>query len=218
MFSTRKFLIVCAVLMSAAPAALPETASAGDVILSRRSIRRFSRERVPRIRLEGAVRAGSLAAASGNIQPWQFIIIDEPEIKDGIFPLLGWLGGAPTRRQRPAAYIAMLMEKTAMDSWSQISSAGAAFQNIMLYAWAHGVGSCCFGSVRRDEASELLGIPEGYHLFVVIALGFPEEEPEVEEAGDSLRPYRDDEGVLRVPKRPLEEILHYGRFGGSGEK
>ena len=60
---------------------------------------------------------------------------------------------------------------------------------MMLSAWSMGIGSCCLGSVipvMNSEAAkpymERLNFPEGYHLQVAIAFGYPAgENPEAPE-------------------------------------
>ncbi len=187
--------------------------SAGETITTRRSIRRFTPQPVPRQELIRIAEAGSLASTPGNLQPWQFIILDTPELTNKLFPLLRWLAQPPPEKQRPTAYIALLMDKDSLNSWDRVAAAGAAFQNMQLYAWGKGIGSCCLGSVQRDKAALLLEIPDHLHLFVVIALGYPDETPVAKKADDSLRPYRDEDGVLHVPKKPIEDMVHFGAFG-----
>ncbi len=107
------------------------------------------------------------------------------------------------------------MDKKSMDSWSHVASAGAALQNIQLSAWGKGIGSCCFGSIKREEVLPMLEIPGDYYLFVIIALGYPDEKPVVKKADGSLSPYRNSEGILHVPKKPLRDILYFGKFGAE---
>ncbi len=184
-----------------------------EVIMSRRSIRRFTREPIPGEILVRIVKAGHFAPTAGNRQPWSFILVDDPDQAEQLFPVLGWLGGAPDEAERPVAYIALLMETPAMDNWSHLVSAGSVLQNIQLAAWAEGIGSCAFGSIDRDRAVPLLQIPDTFHLLLIMALGYPAETPVVTEVDSSLRPQRDETGVLRVPKKNLDDVLHRGAFG-----
>ncbi len=210
-----KTLILAGIILIPAAASHGAQKSVGEAITARRSIRRFKPEPIQRNKLIKITEAGNLASTAGNLQPWEFIIIDSAELTDKVFPRLGWLGGPPEEGQRPAAYIALLIDKNAMDSWSHVASAGAALQNIQLSAWGKGIGSCCFGSIERDAIAPILGIPDDFYLFVIIALGYPDENPVVKKADDSLRPYRDAEGILHVPKKPLRDILHFGKFNAE---
>lgn len=210
-----KFSVIAVLLLYSFGVSAASGNTTLDVIKSRRSIRRFTQEKIPRETLIRITGAGSLAPSAGNRQPWEFIIVNSPELIEYITPRLGWLGGPPEEESRPAAYIALLMEKGVSSSPAHTASAGAAFQNIQLAAWSKGIGSCCFGSIEREEVSRKLNVPDDLHLFVIIALGFPGEEPVLKDVEDSLRPFRDEEGTLHVPKKNPEEIMHFEKYGGK---
>ena len=75
------------------------------------------------------------------------------------------------------------------ESYSGEFDSGLLAQNMMLSAWSMDIGSCCMGSVipvMNSEAAkhylERLNLPEGYHLQVAIAFGYPAgENPEAPE-------------------------------------
>jgi len=80
---------------------------------------------------------------------------------------------------------------------------GAAVQNILLEALEEGLGSCWLRSVARDKIAVLLGVPGHMELDSIIALGYPAEAPVTEMMKDSLVYWRDDRGLLHVPKRKM---------------
>jgi len=92
------------------------------------------------------------------------------------------------------------------------SDAGAAIENILLAALGEGIGSCWIGSVEREKVRKILNIPPGYKIDSVIALGYPAEEPVLEEMKDSIKYWLDEKDVLHIPKRRLEDILHEDKF------
>ena len=92
------------------------------------------------------------------------------------------------------------------------SDCAAAAQNVLLAAHGRGLGGCWIGSVNRDAVRELLGIPGNLDIYAVIALGYPGERAEPFDAHDDTKVKRDAEGVVRVPKRPLEEVLRFDRW------
>ena len=57
-----------------------------------------------------------------------------------------------------------------------------------------------------------LGVPDGFRIDSVLALGYPAEEPAAEVMGDSCRYWKDGEGRLHVPKRALDAVLHRNKF------
>ena len=53
-----------------------------EAILSRRSIRKFTREPVPDDALKGILEAAMSAPSAGNEQPWHFVVINDRKILD----------------------------------------------------------------------------------------------------------------------------------------
>ena len=183
-----------------------------DVILGRRTIRRFRQDAIPREDLVALVNAGRLASTAGNRQPWEFVIVDDPGLAADVFPSLGWLAGAPEEGHQPTALIVVLLSNP-KDKWSAWADGGAAVQNMQLAAWEKGIGSCWIGSVDTDTVGTLLKVPKELKLFSVLALGIPDEAPVAEDADDDVSARRDDADVLHVQKRKLDAILHVNRYG-----
>lgn len=190
-----------------------------DVILSRRSIRQFRREPVGRAILEKMVDAARLAPSAANLQPLEYIVVDDEEKCRSVFPCLRWAAyispkGSPNPGNEPAAYIVVLVN-TQVRSQGYEYDVGAAVENMILTAWAEGIGSCWLISIDREKLSELLNVSEGYRVDSVLALGYPAEEPIVEEFQDSVKYWKDDSGLLHVPKRSLKSIIHYNKLSGT---
>lgn len=153
------------------------------IIKTRRSIRRFKKQRIARSILIELLDVARSAPSAGNRQPVEYIVVDEPGTVQKVFEQLAW----------------------------------AAIENILLAAWSKGVGSCWLGSVQRDNIRELLGIPAKLQIDSVVALGYPDEEPVMEEAKDNsegaVRYYLDEADRLHVPKRKLNSIGHLNEYG-----
>ncbi len=183
-----------------------------DVILGRRTIRRFTQKPVPRKDLVEVVNAGRLAASAGNRQPWQFVLVDDRAVVDSLVASLGWLGGAPEEKSRPTALIVVLLSNP-KDKWSAFADGGAATQNMQLAAWDKGLGSCWIGSVDAATVAKYLKIPDDLKVFSVLALGYPDEKPLAEDADGDVSAKRDGHGTLHVKKLKLAAVLHLNAFG-----
>ncbi len=187
------------------------------IIQERRSIRRFKRKTIDLEELRDITRAGSYAASAGNGQLWHFIIVNDPEMVADIFKCLAWLSGAGTidESKSPSAYIVALL-KNPNDKWSIISDGAAAVQNMMLMSHAKGIGSCWVGSVKKSKVHELLKIPKHLTIFSILALGYPDEDPSVEEVDlEEPKVYMDTTGKIFVQKRVLESIISVNEFKSS---
>jgi nitroreductase len=194
-----------------------------ELILKRRSIRRFEQKKIPLETLKKLVNAARLAPSGSNLQPWEFMIINEDSLLEKVFPTLAWAGyiapeGNPSLGERPVAYVILLVNKNIRREGYE-HDLGAAAQNIMLTALEEGIGSCWLGSIKRDQLRKILNVPEGYLIDTVIALGYPQESPLAEDispdksqAKESIRYYKDKDNLLHVPKRRLEDILHINRW------
>ncbi|HAV42419.1 TPA: nitroreductase [bacterium] len=183
-----------------------------DAIYNRRSIRRFEQTKIPESILEKLVDCGRLAPSAANLQPIEYIVIDREDVCQMVFPALRWAAyihpqGIPKEGERPVAYIIVLIntEKTTLGVQHDT---GAAIENILLAAYEEGIGSCWIGSIEREVLKTILKVPDHCQIDSVIALGYPLESPVVEEMRDSIRYWKDDTGILHVPKRPLKDILH----------
>ncbi|MCJ7679461.1 MAG: nitroreductase family protein [Candidatus Aminicenantes bacterium] len=187
-----------------------------DLILKRRSIRQFKQNLLSRELLDKLVNTGRLAPSAANKQPLEFVVVDDREVVKRIFPCLKWAAyiqpaGNPKPGREPAAYIVVLVNEEIRTSSFEWDS-GAAIENMTLAALEEGVGSCWLISIDKKQIAEILGVPSGYLIDSVLALGYPDESPAVEEMTDSIKYWKDDEGRLHVPKRPLDSVLHHNKF------
>jgi nitroreductase len=190
--------------------------SVHDLIVARRTVRQFKPERVPRALLERVADAGRLAPSAANLQPLEFIIVDEPSLRAEVFPCLKWAAyiapaGDPAPGHEPTAHVVVLVDTAVRDKMFEYD-VGAAQENMILTALAEGVGSCWLLSIDRDELRGILKVPDRYRIDSVLALGYPAESPVAEEYKDSCRYWKGGDGTLHVPKRKRVDILHINGF------
>jgi len=187
-----------------------------EIIVSRRTIRQFRPEALPRGTLEALVNAARLAPSAANMQPLEFIVVDDKQACAEVYPCLKWAAyiapdGDPKPGQEPAAYVVTLVNTKIREKMFE-HDVGAAMENMIIAAGAEGIGSCWLLSVDRDRLKTILGVPDSYGIDSVLALGYPAEDPAVEEMKDSQKYWKDAEGRLHVPKRTLRSVLHRNRF------
>jgi nitroreductase len=187
-----------------------------DLIISRRSIRQFKPVPISRNILVRTVNAGRLAPSAANLQPLEFIVVDEEALRPKVFPCLKWAAyiapqGDPKPGQEPQAYIMILVNTRVREKGFEWD-VGAAVENMILAAREEGIGTCWLLSVNRESLRSLLRIPEHFRIDSVLALGYPAESPVIEEMKDSIEYWKDQKGRLHVPKRRLEDVIHYNTF------
>ncbi|NOZ60638.1 MAG: nitroreductase [Calditrichaeota bacterium] len=187
-----------------------------DLTLKRRSIRRFLQKPLSREILAKLVNAGRLAPSGANLQPLEFVVVDDKSLSGKVFATLKWAAyiapaGDPPQDKRPVAYIVVLVNRKIKKKNGEVDAA-AAIENMILVALDEGIGSCWLGSVDREALAQVLRIPKNFKIDSVLALGYPDESPEVEDAVDSIRYWKDERGVLHVPKRKLDEVIHFNEY------
>jgi len=190
-----------------------------ETLIKRRSIRRFKDKPVPYAVLGNCVNAARLAPSAANLQPLEYIVVDEEQLLDIVFDTLKWANyisprGNPPHGERPRAYIVVLINRTIRANGYEYD-VGLAVGNIILVALEEGLGTCCIGSIDRAKLMEILKVPDHYTIALVVALGYPNESPIAEEFAGSIKYWQDESKVLHVPKRKLVDILHRNSFASS---
>ncbi len=187
-----------------------------DLIFSRRTIRQFGRRAVSRKTLEKVVNAARLAPSAANLQPLEFVVVDDDITCRSLFDHLKWAAyiapaGNPKPGNEPRAYIVVLVNSKIRDKMFEYD-VGAAQMSMILSAWEDGVASCWILSVDKDAVGKLLGVPGQFRVDSVLALGYPAETSVTEVYADSPKYWKDDDGTFHVPKRELSKVVHYNRF------
>lgn len=190
-----------------------------NAIISRRTIRKFRQKPIKLSVLKRIVNAGRLAPSAGNLQPLEYVIAVDDALRKKIFPNLRWAAyiaseGNPKKNERPVAYIIILVNKEISFGSFFKYDVGASAENITLAALEEGIGCCWIGSFNRKKIENILKIPEQYSADLVLALGYPLENPEYYdiEKGKSIKYHKDTSGVLHLPKRKLDDIVHIDCF------
>lgn len=181
-----------------------------ELIVKRRTIRKFQQKKISEELLRKLVNAGRLAPSGANLQPLEFIVVHKKDLLNCVFSTLQWAGDPPIDKQ-PTAYIIVLINTEIRKEKGNVDAA-AAIENMILAAWNKEVGSCWIGSINRDEVRNIFDIPLNYEIDSVLALGYPDESPVIEDAENSIKYRKDKNGTLHVPKRKLNDIIHFNRF------
>ncbi|HHV71635.1 MAG TPA: hypothetical protein GXX38_03355 [Clostridia bacterium] len=153
-----------------------------ELLLKRRSIRRFKDTSLPADKIEQLLKAALLSPSSRNICPWEFIVVDDKELLKKLSQAkehsASFLAGAPLG-------IVVIADQNKSDVWVEDCSIVSII--IQLMAESLGLGSCwiqirnrMYSSAKTAEEyiRELLNIPANYGVESIIALGYPDEKKE----------------------------------------
>lgn len=191
-----------------------------DLLKQTRSYRRFRREPAPTMAdLEALVELARLAPAASNKQPLKYVLVQDPQMLPQVFSCVKWAGyltdwPGPSPEERPTAYIVILNDLSISEGREMhLIDVGLAAQSIILGAREKGFGACLLGSADKARLGNLLGLPEGLKIELVIALGAPGERVELTSVGSDgdIRYWRSEDDVHFVPKRTLTELI-FKRF------
>ena len=185
-----------------------------EKIRKRRTIRKYLQKAVPEEALLKCVDAARVSPSGGNLQPLRYVIVNDPKLLKQVFSTLSWAvylpDYCPTEEEMPRAYIVILLDKNGR---TPIHDASIAAMSISVVAYDAGLGSCILGSVDREKLREILKVPEGLAVALVVALGYPAENPVVEPVKDGdINYWLDENGVLHVPKRDLKDIIRWNSY------
>jgi len=186
-----------------------------ETILLRRSIRRFQQKAIDIELLRNFVNAARVAPSAANLQPLEYFIVTEEDLRLKIFETIGWAGyikptWKPSKNERPTAYIIILVKD--INNKYYMRDVGLASENIVLAAEEKHIGSCILCKIEKNKIQEILKIPDNLHVDSVIALGYKAEQSVVENLKESVEYWRDENEVLHVPKRNLDDIIHVNNY------
>ena len=143
-----------------------------EALYRRRSIREFTDREIPSEQLHEIVKAGIWAPSGLNNQPWRFVIVQNPEIKEQVAQQTHY--GHIVRGAN--ALIAVYLSKDDMyDTIKDTQAAGACIQNILLATEALELGAVWLGQILKNklEVNRILGLADNFDLMAVVALGHP---------------------------------------------
>ena len=159
-------------------------------IMARRSVRKYLDKPVEHEKLEVIVRAGINAPSGMNRQPWIIRVVEDQQLIADVNEV--FKKESPDQVARDPNFKNMFRNApnlicvcTPDDGRGELD-AGLLGENMMLAAQAMGLGTCCLGGpVRFLNTNEKckffldrLDIPEGYKLNYILAIGYPDEQPD----------------------------------------
>jgi nitroreductase len=154
------------------------------------AVRRYQEKPIPAELVWRIVEAGRLTGSSINLQPWHFVVVEEPDTLRRV--------GELVRTGRYAAGAAMaIVVAIEHDSEYAVSDASRAIQSMILTAWDEGIGSNWTGFMDMEEVKDLLGVPPDMDLLAVLAFGYPDQRL----------------GRGKKMRKPLGEVASRERFG-----
>ena len=162
-----------------------------DSIHSRRSVRQYEPAEITDAEVETLLRAAMAAPSAGNQQPWRFVVVRDPAVREELAsatPYSSPIGRAPLG----IVVLAELAVEKHPGYWVQ--DCAAAVENLLLAARATGLGGVWIGvhpvEERERNVARIVKAPDGFRAFCMIAIGRP--------AGPGPEVDRFDAGKVRI--------------------
>ncbi len=165
-----------------------------DLVKTRRSCRSFDSSPVSDEQLEAVLGAGQWAPSPLNLQPWEFVIITDPEVKARIRQAgedarqeaidrnaPGWVTGYGMEFLEEAPVLVAVVFNDSKgglgdlfgQKYGAFQAASACIQNMMLAAADQGLATVWFTFFRPEKLQSILKIPENLKIAGVIPIGKP---------------------------------------------
>ena len=161
-----------------------------SAILARRSIRKYLDKPVEHEKLEVIARAGINAPSGMNRQPWIVRVVEDQKLIADVTEVYKQENAEQVRRDKDFKNMFrnapnIICVCTPANGGGELD-AGLLGENIMLAAQSMGLGTCCLGGPVRFLLSnakckfflDRLDIPADYKLNYIIAIGYPDEQPD----------------------------------------
>ncbi len=199
-------------------------------IYSRRDIRTFQDEKIPPDVLARIIRAAHHGPSVGFMQPWDFVLVSDTDIRGQVKDLFERERRAASQffdEPRRSQYLALKLEGIMESSVNvcvtcdptragevlgrnstpetDVYSTCCAVQNLWLAARAEGVGVGWVSILKRPQLRQILGIPQHVVPVAYLCLGYPVDfpaQPLLQTTG-----WRD--------RLPLTDLVHYDGWGGA---
>jgi nitroreductase len=149
-----------------------------EAIRHRRSIIRFEKAPIEDEKIEAILEAGRWAPSCLNGQPWRFIVVTDPAIKETLAEFTPSLYKAGMQ-EAPACIVVAVDPNE--EPFHFIEDGAAATQNMALAAYSLGLGSCWVGVFRlegergssEEKIKKVLEIPKSHRVISLLPIGVP---------------------------------------------
>jgi len=158
-------------------------------IATRHSTRDYLDKPIPREIIEQIIDAARRAPTARNEQPWEFVVITDPAMRQRVAELTDY---GKFIARAPACVVVFCK-----DTKYYLEDGCAATENILLAATALGVQSCWVAGDKKaysNRIAEMLKVPAGYKPISILALGYAKSPGQ------------------QKPRRELAQLLHWEQF------
>jgi nitroreductase len=161
-------------------------------VKNRRSIRKYKKDPVENEKIQTCLEAAQWAPSASNKQPWQFVVVRNEETRKSLSDLHPY-----GRFMKESPVVIVVIGDPQEHPKYYLSDPCIAAQNLLLAAYAHGLGTCWMGVIDaefEEDMKTLLKIPERMRIICCVSMGYSDE-------------------TAQSTRKPLSEIVSYDEYG-----
>lgn len=168
-----------------------------DLVTRRYSCRGYDNAPVSREMVMAVVETARMAQSACNRQPWMFLVIDTPELRQAVARCYGrdWA------REAQAFIVAL---GNSSEAWvrpcdghnSMYVDVAIACENMCLAATSLGLGCCWIGNFDVDALRQELNIPAEWSPVGILSLGYP----------------KPDQAAPEKKRKNVDDVVKWGKF------
>jgi len=153
----------------------------------RYSCRKYLEKEVEREKIDRCLEASRLAPSAVNAQPWSFIVIDEPKLRESIAKeTYDKLASFNKFSLAAPVLVAIVNENPAVTGFLgrfvqgrdfSLVDNGIVASHFCLKATEEGLGTCILGYFNEKNVKDILKIPRNKSVSLIIAVGYPADTP-----------------------------------------
>jgi len=178
-----------------------------ELVKFRQSVRRYSSKAVEPEKIERCLEAARLAPSASNSQPWSYVVISDPELKDKVAQLtFNKIISFNKFVVQAPALVVFVIEKPKIitqiggsikNKEYPLIDIGITAEHFCLQAADEGLGTCMLGWFNEKPIKKLLNIPSQKPIGLIVTLGYPP----------------DDYKVREKSRKKTEDIVFYNTYG-----
>ncbi len=152
-----------------------------QLVQLRQSDRKYEHTPVEKDKILQCLSSARLAPSACNSQPWKFIVVDDPVLRQQVAET-AVSGGMNKFALEAPVVIAVVLERmnftAALGSVLKnkeyaLMDVGIAVNQLCLQAAELGLGTCIIGWFNENKLKELLAVPKRKRVPLLITLGYP---------------------------------------------
>jgi len=176
-----------------------------ELVTKRYSVRKYADRKVEPDKIARCIEAARLAPSACNSQPWKFVIIDQPKLKDKVakaafekvVPINRFIFEAPvlvliiSQPQKLSAKLSGIVKRKDF----RLMDIGIAAEHFCLAAAEQGLGTCMLGWFNERPVKKLLSVPANKRIELIITAGYP-----------------DTDDIPDKHRKPTDQITSYNKY------